>query len=197
MRLAHVLAVIGLLFFAGRTAANTVSLAIAGADQSAKLQAIDHMPSGARVVAAFFALPCKEWWPLPRNSHLGAMVDQSPRRLLQRPVADGGREPDGAKIHARLAISRPTLRRSCVRTSAATACTARSTRRFARCPSDEFDYIWLIDVREYDPALVADMREVWRGPGSVLYRDETMIQRCRSSFPASMRKAASGRSTSG
>src|SRR3954452_25171831 len=34
VRLGHVLAVIGLLFFAGRTAANTASLAIAGADQS-------------------------------------------------------------------------------------------------------------------------------------------------------------------
>src|SRR5690242_17584444 len=43
---AQVLAVIGLLFFATRTAANTVSLAIAADDQSAKLKAIDLMPRG-------------------------------------------------------------------------------------------------------------------------------------------------------
>jgi hypothetical protein len=37
-------------------------------------------------------------------------------------------------------------------------------------PRGTFDYIWLNDVPPYDPALVADMREVWRGPGSVLYQ---------------------------
>ena len=42
-RTAHVLAVLGLLFFATRTAANTISLARAADDQSAKLAALDVM----------------------------------------------------------------------------------------------------------------------------------------------------------
>src|SRR5439155_21666513 len=50
-RTAQVLAVLGLLFFATRTVANTVSLGIAGNDQAAKLDAINHMPKGARVIS--------------------------------------------------------------------------------------------------------------------------------------------------
>jgi hypothetical protein len=37
-------------------------------------------------------------------------------------------------------------------------------------PRDDFDYVWLIDPPPYDPATVADMKLVWRGPGSVLYQ---------------------------
>src|SRR5207245_9302090 len=50
-RTAQVLAVLGLLFFGTRTAANTVSLAMAADDQSAKRKALDFMPRGARVVS--------------------------------------------------------------------------------------------------------------------------------------------------
>ena len=41
---------IGLLFFATRTVANTISLGMAADDQTAKLRAIDAMPEGARVI---------------------------------------------------------------------------------------------------------------------------------------------------
>ena len=37
-------------------------------------------------------------------------------------------------------------------------------------PRKDFDFAWLIDPPPYDPALVADLQPVWRGPGSVLYR---------------------------
>src|SRR5690348_196356 len=50
-RTAQVLAVLGLAFFAARTAANTASLGMAGDDQSAKLEAIDQMPQGSRVIS--------------------------------------------------------------------------------------------------------------------------------------------------
>jgi hypothetical protein len=72
-RTAHVLAALGLLFFATRTAANTVSLGMAADDQSAKLKAIDVMPRGARVIS-LVGMTCKEYWPMLRNGHLGAMV---------------------------------------------------------------------------------------------------------------------------
>ena len=51
-RTAQVLAVLGLVFFGTRTAANTISLAMAANDQSAKLEAIELMPPGARVVSS-------------------------------------------------------------------------------------------------------------------------------------------------
>jgi len=37
-------------------------------------------------------------------------------------------------------------------------------------PRNDFDFLWLIDVPPYDPANVADLQPVWRGPGSILYR---------------------------
>jgi hypothetical protein len=72
-RTAQVLAVLGLLFFGTRTAANTISLGIAGADQRAKMHAIDQMPRGARVLS-LVGMTCSEYWPLLRDGHLGAMV---------------------------------------------------------------------------------------------------------------------------
>jgi hypothetical protein len=37
-------------------------------------------------------------------------------------------------------------------------------------PRDDFDYVWLIDPPAYSPETVADMKLVWRGPGSFLYK---------------------------
>ena len=45
-----------------------------------------------------------------------------------------------------------------------------SLRRF---PRDQFDYLWLIDPPEYDPALLKGATRVWSGPGSALYRLST------------------------
>jgi hypothetical protein len=167
-RTAQVLAALGLLFYAGRIGATTASLAIAANDQQAKLQALNHIERGARVVT-LTGMPCSDYWPLLRNSHLGAMVtvrkdgfsnDQwlmeglnlldlkymragyyaaDPSQLV-RP--NGCREP----LHREIDVS------------------------LAGLPRKDFDYLWLVDVPPYDPALVAGMQPVWRGPGSILYR---------------------------
>src|SRR5205085_12217282 len=60
---AHVLALAGLIFFATRTAANTISLGQAADDQRAKLQALEVVSEGARVIT-LTGLPCSEYWPL-------------------------------------------------------------------------------------------------------------------------------------
>jgi hypothetical protein len=39
-------------------------------------------------------------------------------------------------------------------------------------PRKDFDYVWLIDVPPYSPETVADMKPVWRGPGSILYKTQ-------------------------
>src|SRR4029079_6884864 len=65
-RTAQVLAVLGLLFFATRTVANTISLGRAGQDQTAKLAALDHVPEGARVIS-LTGMTCSAYWPLLRN----------------------------------------------------------------------------------------------------------------------------------
>jgi hypothetical protein len=167
-RTAQVLAVLGLIFFGTRTAANTVSLKIAADDESAKLGAIERMPTGARVIT-LTGMPCGEYWPLLRNSHLGAMVIvrrdgfSNDQWLLEGVnlldlryraagyfAADPSQlvRPNGCHDHLHRTID----------------------ESLAALPRNDFDYLWLVDVPPYDPAIVASLQPVWRGPGSILYR---------------------------
>jgi hypothetical protein len=167
-RMAHVLAVLGLLFFATRTAANSVSLAIAANDQQAKFHAIDRMPIGARVIT-LTGMPCSEYWPLLRNSHLGAMVivrrqgfsnDQwllEGVNLLDLKYRSAGYFAADPSQLVRPVGCRDWLHRTI-------------DQSLASLPRDDFDYVWLIDVPPYDPKTTAGMRVVWRGPGSILYQ---------------------------
>ena len=165
---AQVLAVLGLLFFGTRTAANTLSLGMAGADQRAKLHAIDSMPRGARVIS-LNGMPCREYWPLMRNGHLGAMV------IVRREgfsndqwLLEGVNLLDLKYRAAGYYAADPS---QLVRPN---GCRDRLHRTIdeslASLPRRDFDYVWLIDVPPYDPSLVEGLQPVWRGPGSVLYR---------------------------
>jgi hypothetical protein len=165
---AQVLAVLGLLFFGTRTAANTLSLGIAGADQRAKLEAIKLMPEGARVIT-ITGMTCTEYWPLLRNSHLGAMVivrregfsnDQwllEGVNLLDLKYRSAGYFAADPSQLVRPNNCRDPLHRTI-------------DESLGALPRDDFDFVWLIDVPPYDPSLVAGLNPVWRGPGSVLYR---------------------------
>jgi hypothetical protein len=166
--MAQVLAVLGLLFFATRTAANTLSLGIAANDQSAKMQAIDRMPRGARVIS-LVGMTCREYWPMLRNGHLGAMVvvrregfsnDQwllEGVNLLDLKYRAAGYFAADPSQLVRPNGCRDPLHRMI-------------DDSLASLPRRDFDYVWLIDVPPYSPEAVADMKPVWRGPGSILYQ---------------------------
>ncbi|HEY7006040.1 MAG TPA: hypothetical protein VH392_06095 [Sphingomicrobium sp.] len=167
-RTAQVLAVLGLLFFAARTGANTASLAMAGADQKAKLQALELVPEGARVIT-LTGMPCTEYWPLLRNSHLGAMVivrregfsnDQwllEGVNLLDLKYRSAGYFAADPSQLVRPNRCRDPLHRTI-------------DESLSSLPRRDFDFVWLVDVPPYDPSVVAGMQPVWRGPGSILYR---------------------------
>jgi hypothetical protein len=163
-----VLAVLGLLFFSTRTVANTVSLGMAGADQRAKLHATDLMPEGARVIT-LTGMTCTEYWPLLRNSHLGAMV------IVRRDgfsndqwLLEGVNLLDLKYRAAGYFAADPS---QLVRPN---RCRDRLHRMIdeslAALPRNDFDYVWLVDVPPYDPTLLEGTQLVWRGPGSLLYR---------------------------
>jgi hypothetical protein len=165
---AQVLAVVGLLFFATRTTANTISLGMAGADQKAKLQAIDHMPRGARVIT-LTGMTCSEYWPLLRNSHIGAMVivrregfsnDQwllEGVNLLDLKYRSAGYFAADPSQLVRPNNCHDPLHRTI-------------DESLAALPRKDFDFVWLVDVPPYDSSLVAGMTAVWRGPSSILYQ---------------------------
>jgi len=165
---AHVLAGLGLVFFATRTVANTISLGIAGSDQKTLFHAIDAMPQGARVIT-LTGMPCTEYWPLLRNSHVGAMVivrregfsnDQwllEGVNLLDLKYRAAGYFAADPSQLVRPNRCRDPLHRTI-------------DESLAALPRNDFDYVWLIDVPPYDPGLVGGLQPVWRGPGSILYR---------------------------
>src|SRR5437763_3194889 len=166
--MAQVLAVIGLLFFGMRTLANTVSLGMAANDQSAKLKAIDAMPRGARVIS-LVGMTCQEYWPLLRNGHLGAMV------IVRRDgfsndqwLLEGVNLLDLKYRAAGYFAADPS---QLVRPNRCLDSLHRMIDdSLTRLPRSDFDYVWLIDVPPYSPETVADMRPVWHGPGSILYK---------------------------
>ena len=165
---AQVLAVLGLLFFATRTAANTISLGMAARDQSAKLAALEHVPTGARVIT-LTGMPCRAYWPLLRNSHLGAMVIARREGFSNDQwVIEGLNLMDLKYRAAKYFAADPS---QLVRPN---GCRDNLHRMIddslGSLPRKDFDYVWLIDVPPYDPALVADLPVAWRGPNSVLYR---------------------------
>jgi hypothetical protein len=166
LRTARVLAILGLAFFLVRLAGTTASLAIAADDQRAKLQALDHIPVGARV-ATLVGAGCSTDWPLPRNSHLGAMViarregfsnDQwvagGVNLLRLRYRAPGKFAADPAQIVPDRRCEGPWSIDMALRA----------------LPRDKFDFIWLIDTEPFDPRLTAGLQPVWRGAGTILYR---------------------------
>src|SRR6476646_7872787 len=167
-RTAHVLAVLGLIFFATRTIANTISLGTAADDQSAKLKAIDVMPQGARVIS-LVGMTCSEYWPMLRNGHLGAMV------VVRRDgfsndqwVIEGVNLLDLKYKKAGYFAADPS---QLVRPNGCREPLHREIdQSLATLPRDDFDYVWLIDPPAYNPEIAADMKAVWRGPGSILYQ---------------------------
>ena len=165
---AQVLAVLGLLFFATRTIANTISLALAADDQTAKMHAIDLMPQGARVIS-LVGMTCNEYWPPLRNGHLGAMVIVRKDGFSNDQwLLEGVNLLDLKYRRAGYFAADPS---QLVRPNHCRDALHRQIDQSLRTlPRDDFDYVWLIDVPPYDPATVSDMRLVWRGPGSVLYQ---------------------------
>ena len=167
-RMAHVLAGLGLLFYGARIGTTTISLAIAANDQQAKLHALNFVPMGARV-ASLTGMPCSSYWPLLRSSHLGAMVTVRREGFSNDQwVMEGLNLLDLRYVRAGYYAADPS---QLVRPNGCHDPLHRMIDdSLARLPRSDFDFLWLIDVPAYDPALVAGMRPVWRGPGSILYR---------------------------
>ncbi len=166
-RTATILAVAGLAFYVVRIAGNTASLAIAANDQSAKLEALDHVPMGSRVVS-LVGNGCGNPWPLPRNTHLPAMVivrrhgfsndqwvTEGINLLSLRYRGAGHFTADPSQI-----VWQPRCEKMYW----------NQQRAFAAIPPGGFDYLWLIDMPPVDPRYLAGMEVVWSGRGSKLYR---------------------------
>ena len=164
------IAVAAFAFWGVKVAATTASMAIASNEQEARMQALDHLPRGAKLVT-LVGQSCANFWPLYRNSHMPSMA------LVRRNAfANDQWAIEGANLllvtyrEAGYFRTDPSqmVRASTCRWPSRNAL-EWSLRAF---PREAFDYVWLIDPPPFDPAAAADMRLVWSGQGSRLYRVE-------------------------
>jgi hypothetical protein len=167
MRTARMFAWAGLGFYLLRIAATTLSLALAANDQSAKLEALDHVPRGARLVA-LVGQDCGGLWALPRNTHLPAMA------IVRRHAFSNDQWTiEGANLlsvryrqagHFIADPSQIVRPPECASSEVWTA-----DRALAAIPREAFDYVWLVDMPQHDPRLLNGMNPIWRSSGSLLY----------------------------
>jgi hypothetical protein len=168
IRHAAVLAVMGLAFFLVRIGATTVSFWMYDAAYDRELKALDHVPIGAKVVS-FVGSECRPPWFMTRLEHLPAIG--LVRRLAYT-------NDQWSMAGAQLLTTRYAPARNFAH-DASQIVTAKYCRgewwrsislSMARFPRDAFDYVWLIRVPPYDPALNAGLVEVWRDGNSALFR---------------------------
>jgi hypothetical protein len=169
VRLANVLAVAGLAFYLIRIASHTLSLGIAAQDQNAKLEALDHVPMGARVASMVGQDHCNLGWAMPRNSHLGGLVIVRKHGFSNDQWSIQGQNLLDLHYHEpglyRADPSQMVRAMNCRRRTA-----WRVDYAFSKLPRDKLDYLWMIDAPPIDPKWVEGIQPVWRGPGSILYR---------------------------
>jgi hypothetical protein len=158
------------LFFGIKVAATTASLAIASNEQEARMEALRHVPEGAKLVT-LVGQHCSRLWPLFRNSHIPSMAlvrrqafanDQwaieGANLLTVTYYAAGFFQSDPSQM-----VKAATCRRLPIKTI---------DWALRAIPREAFDYVWLVDPPAFDEASAAGLKPLWRGEGSVLYAVE-------------------------
>ena len=142
---------------------------MAADDQTREAAALDVMPEGARVIT-LTGMTCSEYWPLLRNSHLGAMV------IVRREgfsndqwLLEGVNLLDLKYRAAGYFAADPSQLVRPNRMPRQPSPANRSVAR-QRCRARISTMCGWSTRRRTIAALVADLPVAWRGPGSVLYR---------------------------
>jgi hypothetical protein len=162
------LAVLATAFLLVRTAAVTASLAMAADEQRQMLQALDHVPRGARVLFLTGA-PCgPNAWPLPRNNHLGGYTV-----VRREGFSNNHWTNPGSHLLTVTHASAGAFRYDPSQIAKGGACAHSPLgidHKLASFPRPAFDFLWMIDTPRFQPILLGDARSVFRAPGMQLYR---------------------------
>ncbi|HWH17179.1 MAG TPA: hypothetical protein VNT77_02410 [Allosphingosinicella sp.] len=162
------IAIASLCFFLVRTAATTVSFWRYDRVYDGELQALRHVPVGARLVS-FTGIGCRQPWAMSRLEHLPAMA------VVRREAFSNDQ---WTMVGAQLLTVRYREGGRFVRDPSQMV-TERQCRgevwlsldnTLKRLPREAFDYIWLIRPPRHDPRLLKGLEPIWRNGSSVLYR---------------------------
>ena len=164
------IALAAFLFFGVKVAATTASLAIASNEQEARMQALPHIPEGARLVT-LVGQDCASVWPLFRNSHIPSMA------LVRREAfANDQWAVEGANLLTVTYYAAGYFQSDPSQMVKSAACRSLPVKTIdwalRAIPREAFDFVWLVDPPPFDEASAAGLTPVWRGEGSVLYAVE-------------------------
>ena len=166
--LARWLALAAVGFMLIRLAATTASTTIAWSHQRQQLEAIDHIPHGARVAVLVWGR-CEQW-PLRRSDHLGSVA------LVRKEAFVNDQWPlVGSSL---LTVEYPAARwfradpSQIVRDPGCGQEGWKVNLALRALPREAFDYLWLVDMRPIPQAWVKGWTPVWAGEGSILLRRE-------------------------
>lgn len=174
------LAVLSLLFVTVRLIGNTVSFAIADRDARKWLTALDHVPDGAPVLF-LVGDGCNESWAMPRQTHLSSFViirrngfsnDQwqaAGAQLLRVRYNAAGKFADDRSVFVTTAKCLAKTERMSEKIQTTRRLTKRVLHRF---PREAFDYVWMIQVDDFDMRERPGLTPIWRREDAVLYKIE-------------------------
>lgn len=168
MRGTATLAALGLAFFGVRIAGSTASFWLYSQSYDRELQALSHIPVGAKLVT-FVGETCHNEWFMSRLEHVPALAlerrmaysnDQwsmaGAQLLTTRYRAARRFHHDPSQIVTHVQCPREWWR--------------PISRSLALFPRDAFDYVWLIQPPPYDKKLEAGLIPVWRDGRSAVFR---------------------------
>ncbi|HET8612338.1 MAG TPA: hypothetical protein VFL92_06185 [Sphingomonas sp.] len=169
-RIARAVAVLALLFFVGRITVTTLAFLKFERNYDAQLEALDHIPMGARVLV-LVREPCRSAWYTSRMEHLGSMAI-----VRRQAFVNDQWEAPGAQLLR--VIYRPPGRwfshdpSQLVRSP---DCRARNEPILELAleyfPRDAFDYVWMIDMPRDRWPHEPDLDPIWHRPlYGILYR---------------------------
>jgi hypothetical protein len=163
-------AVVATLFFIGRITVSTLAFQKFERNYNTQLQALDHIPMGARVMA-LANIPCRSAWYTSRMEHLSSMATVRKRAFVNDQwVAPGAQllridYPPAGRYYSHdpsQIVRRPD-------------CRARNEPileiALEYFPRDAYDYVWMIDMPRNRWPVDADFEPVWTGNRfGILYR---------------------------
>ena len=166
-RVLSALALAGLAFFAARVGGNTYSFTKTAQAQNRALIALDHLPTGARLVS-FVGHQCALQWRLNPNWHLPAIA--TVRKLA---YANDQWDMAGAQLMRPMKTDAGHFRHDPSQVVIAGRCRDKWRSldwSLAALPRNAFDYIWLIEPPAFDPAGLHDTTRIWTDGKNALYR---------------------------
>jgi hypothetical protein len=168
IKTSRVMAFAALIFVAVRIAATTVSFVHYDVRHQSALQALYHVPKGARLLS-FIGMTCDTLWATHRMEHLPALALVRKEAFSNDQWAIAGAQLlTITKSDAQGFVEDPgqiVVPNSCQRPDWQTIDDALQT-----FPRGAFDYVWLIEPPAYAQENVRDMTLIWTNGQDMLYK---------------------------